>query len=122
MQTHSNHNLPIYTATPLSPLQPHYCPWGHDFQAPKPNNTTRLYYKNTNSIGTRAFTNGLTTLYQHHKELAIDIALYTETNTNNNQPQKALMTRMAATYTTTPYSHTPQGRPQPNSGTIQAAQ
>jgi hypothetical protein len=86
MQTYSN-NPPINMATPspLPPL-PHYLPWGHDFRAPKPSNTTRLYYKSTNSIGTRSFTNGLTTLYQHHKGLATNIAMYTETNTNWQQP------------------------------------
>jgi hypothetical protein len=71
-----------YTA----PQQALYRPWGHDIQSPKPNNTTRLYYKNTNGIGTRAFTNGLTTLYNHHKALESDISLYTETNTDWQQP------------------------------------
>jgi hypothetical protein len=86
MQTNSD-NLSIHmTAPPPPPPKPHYLPWGYDIQAPKQNNTTRLYYKNTNGIGTRSFTNGLTTLYQHHKELAIDIAMYTETNTNWQQP------------------------------------
>jgi hypothetical protein len=66
--------------------QRHYQPWGHDIQSPKPENTTCLYYKNTNSIGTRAFTNRLTTLYQHHKDMGTDIALYTDTNTNWQQP------------------------------------
>jgi hypothetical protein len=66
--------------------QHHYKPWGHDIQSSKPPNTTRLYYKNTNGIGTRAFTNGLTMLYQHHKDMGTDIALYTETNTNWQQP------------------------------------
>jgi hypothetical protein len=69
-----------------TPQQPHYCPWGYDISSPKPNNTTRLYYKNTNGIRTRAFTNGLTTLYQHHREIRIDIFLYTETNTDWQQP------------------------------------
>jgi hypothetical protein len=59
-------NTPNQTMT-TSPPQIHYHPWGHDIKSPKPNNTRRLYYKNTNGIGTRAFTNGLTTLYQHHK-------------------------------------------------------
>jgi nicotinamide riboside kinase len=72
--------------TPTAPQQALYCPWGHDIQSPKPNNTTRLNYKKTNSIGTRAFTNGLITLYQCHKEFGIDIVLYTETNTNWQQP------------------------------------
>jgi hypothetical protein len=66
--------------------QQHFQPWGYDIQSPKPENTTRLYYKNTNSIGTRVFTNRLTTLYQHHKDMGTDIALYTETNTNWRQP------------------------------------
>jgi hypothetical protein len=66
--------------------QHHYKPWGYDIQSPKPENTTRLYYKNTNSISTRAFTNGLTALYQHHKDMGTDIALYTETNTSWQQP------------------------------------
>jgi hypothetical protein len=69
-----------------TPQQPHYRPWGHDIRSPKPDNTTILYYKNTNSIGTRAFTSGLTTLYHHHKELGINISLYTETNTDWQQP------------------------------------
>jgi hypothetical protein len=71
---------------PTTPQQQHYRPWGHDISSPKPDNTTRLYYKNTNSIGTRAFTNGLTTLYQHHKELGVDISMYTATNTDWQQP------------------------------------
>jgi hypothetical protein len=66
--------------------QHHYKPWGHDIQSPKPPNTTRLYYKNTNGISTRAFTNRLTMLYQHHKDMGMDIALYTKTNTNWQQP------------------------------------
>jgi hypothetical protein len=45
-----------------------------------------------------------------------------QTPIGNNQPQKALIKRMAATYTTIPYSHTPQGRLQPNSGTNKMAQ
>jgi hypothetical protein len=64
--------------------QRHYQPWGHDIQSSKPENTTRLCYKNTNS--TRALTNRLTTLYQHHKDMGTDITLYTETNTNWQQP------------------------------------
>jgi hypothetical protein len=72
------------TSTPQQ--QHHYKPWGHDIQSPKPENTTRLYYKNTNSISTRAFTNRLTALYQHHKDMGTDIALYAETNTNWQQP------------------------------------
>jgi hypothetical protein len=65
-----------------NPLQRHYQPWGHDIQSPKPENTTRLYYKNTNGIRTSSLTNGLTTIYQHQKDMGVDIALYTETNTD----------------------------------------
>jgi hypothetical protein len=72
--------------TSTVPQQPLYCPWGHNIQSPKPNNTTRLYYKNTNGIRTRAFTNRLTTLYHHHKAMESNISLYTETNTDWQQP------------------------------------
>jgi hypothetical protein len=64
------------------PPQIHYRPWGwgHNIKSPKPNNTTRLYYKNTNGIRTRAFTNRLTTLHHHHKAMESNISLYTKTN------------------------------------------
>jgi hypothetical protein len=67
-------------------LQQHYQPWGHDIQTPKPENTRQLYYKNTNSIGTSSFTNGLMTTYEHQKDMGVDIALYAETNTEWQQP------------------------------------
>jgi hypothetical protein len=72
------------TTPPLPQI--HYCPWGHNIKLPKPNNNTRLYYKNMNGIGTRAFTNGLTTFHHHHKAMESDISLYTETNTDWQQP------------------------------------
>jgi hypothetical protein len=91
---------------------------GHDTQSPKPSNTTRLYYKNTNSIGTSAFTNRLTTLYQHHKEMDIDISFYMETNTDWQQPTtNNSMKHMVSQSTTTPSLHTLQGTPQLGSGT-----
>jgi hypothetical protein len=68
-----------------NPPQRHYQPWGHDIQSPKPENTTRPNYKNTNGIGTSSLTNGLTTIYQHQKDMGVDIALYTETNTDWQQ-------------------------------------
>jgi hypothetical protein len=90
-----------------TPQQPPYRAWGHDISSPKPDNTTRLYYKNTNSIGTRAFTNRMTTLYQHHKELTSH-SMWKPTQTGNNQPQNISIKHTANKTTTMSSLHIQQ--------------
>jgi hypothetical protein len=52
LKTTSSKQTLLNRTMTANPLQRHYQPWGHDIQSPKPENTTHLYYKNTNGIGT----------------------------------------------------------------------